>query len=170
MILKAVEPTTEPEQKEFAQVKYNERKKGQALYALRTFKSGDIISPFSADETFSTPNYLTVQLAKHHHISLLPKFLQYINHSCDPNIFFDTTKMVLQALKPIKVGDEFTFFYPSTEWDMAQAFECRCGGDNCLYKIQGAKYIAPEILKNYRLTEFILNKLSAISNQFSPNN
>ena len=139
----------------FAEVKYNEQKKGQALYAMNAFCAGDIISPFSAKETLSTPNYLTVQVDAQHHITLAPEFLQYINHSCAPNIFFDTTAMLVRALKPISIGDEFTFFYPSTEWDMAQVFECCCGSKHCLHHIQGAKYIAPEILKNYRLTERI---------------
>jgi hypothetical protein len=33
--------------------------------------------------------------------------------------------------KGIEVGQELTFFYPSTEWDMAQGFECICGTATC---------------------------------------
>jgi SET domain-containing protein len=40
--------------------------------------------------------------------------MQYINHSCDPNVAFDTTAFKLVALKDIKAGDELVFFYPST--------------------------------------------------------
>ena len=35
--------------------------------------------------------------------------------------------MRLTALRPISEGDELTFFYPSTEWAMAEPFECGCG-------------------------------------------
>lgn len=28
----------------------------------------------------------------------------------------------------LKEGDELTFFYPSTEWSMAQPFDCLCKG------------------------------------------
>jgi hypothetical protein len=37
-----------------------------------------------------------------------------------------------------------TFFYPSTEWDMAQPFTC-CGSSNC-WVVKGAAHIRPEIL------------------------
>lgn len=29
----------------------------------------------------------------------------------------------------LKKGQDITFFYPSTEWDMAQGFECSCGAE-----------------------------------------
>lgn len=32
-----------------------------------------------------------------------------------------------RALRDIQPGDELSFFYPSTEWEMAQGFECKCG-------------------------------------------
>ena len=40
--------------------------------------------------------------------------------------------------RPLRVGDKLTFFYPSTEWTMAQPFECRCGSAGCLGVIRGA--------------------------------
>jgi hypothetical protein len=45
---------------------------------------------------------------------LNPEWLQYINHSCDPNVAFDTAAFKLIALKDVKPGDELCFFYPST--------------------------------------------------------
>jgi len=39
----------------------------------------------------------------------------------------------------LQVGDELTFFYPSTEWDMAQPFDCLCGAPTCRGRISGAK-------------------------------
>lgn len=146
-------------EKSFATVKYNEQKKGKALHALCPFKEGDVITPFFAQEVFSEPNYLTLQLDAHRHITLLPEGLAFTNHSCAPNIFFDTTSMLVIALKPIETGDELTFFYPSTEWDMAQTFECQCGAENCLHWISGAKFIDPKILNGYRLTDFIQSSI-----------
>ena len=77
---------------------------------------------FGAGITQSYPTYLTVQTGTNRHITLMPEFLQYINHSCSPNVFFDTTSMQLICLQPLQPGDEFTFFYPSTEWDNGTAF------------------------------------------------
>jgi hypothetical protein len=90
---------------------------------------------------------------------LHPYFLQYINHGCDPNCFFDTSKGEVTALRDIAEGEEFTFFYPSTEWDMASPFQCYCNQPGCLGYINGASHISEEILKRYKLSDFIKRKL-----------
>lgn len=130
----------------------------KALLAATRFYPGDVICRFHAGSIHSTPTYLTVQTGDDKHITLQPEFLQYINHSCDPNVFFDTTTMELVCIKPMETGDEFTFFYPSTEWDMAQPFECHCGSTNCLGTINGAAKLSKEVLENYKLTDYIREK------------
>ena len=100
-----------------------------------------------------------MQTGLNEHITLQPDFLQYCNHSCEPNVFFDTTKFELVALKNINVGDELTFFYPSSEWNMDQPFACTCGNKNCLQTIKGAAYLSKEVLANYKLTDFIQSML-----------
>jgi hypothetical protein len=144
---------------EFAVVRKNPNHGQQALYALRSFKQGEVICYFTAGEVLDHPTYLTVQIDDDRHITLLPVNLQYTNHSCDPNIFFDTTRMEVVCLKPIAEGEEFTFFYPSTEWKMAQPFECHCGSPNCLGLIGGASDMPRDVLSRYRLTDFIQIKL-----------
>jgi hypothetical protein len=129
------------------------------LHLLRSFKAGETICAFSAGEVFPKPTWLTVQTGDDRHITLLPMRLQYINHSCDPNVFFDTTNMVLVVLKSMKDGEEMTFFYPSTEWEMAQPFTCHCGSEQCLGLINGASGMDPAVLGRYKLTDYIQNKL-----------
>lgn len=131
----------------------------KSLHALRSFQTGETIQPFTGRQTLSTPSYLTVQTGINKHILLEPLFLQYINHSCNPNVLFDTDRMVLSALKPIQTGEELTFFYPSTEWIMVQPFSCNCGEQHCLGEIKGAAFIPETVLKNYQLTSFIQNQL-----------
>jgi hypothetical protein len=130
-----------------------------SLHAAIDFKAGQSILRFSAMTTQESATYLTIQIGLNTHITLFPEFLQYVNHSCDPNIFFDTTLMELIALKAIQPGDELCFFYPSTEWEMAQPFLCRCGNTDCLQFIEGAANMSPEILNKYRLTDFISKQL-----------
>lgn len=144
---------------DFAEVRENINNNQKSLHPTLSFRAGDIISSFSAGEISTSPNYLTVQIAKDKHITLVPQFLQYINHSCDPNVFFDTTSMQVIALKDIDPSDEFTFFYPSTEWDMDQPFFCYCESKNCLQNIKGAKYLSADQITHYRLTDFILKEL-----------
>ena len=143
----------------FAEILQNTVTNQKSLHALIPFKKGDVLSKFSAGEIYTSPNYLTVQRGVSEHITLMPVFLQYINHSCNPNVFFDTSSMEVIALKDIEPNEEFSFFYPSTEIDMAQPFICYCGSKGCLQNIKGAKYIPGEILKRYRLTGFIQQQL-----------
>lgn len=132
------------------------------LISTKAFEPGDIISPFSAAETHTRPSRYTVQVAEEKHIILAPEFLQYINHSCNPNTFFNTSTMELTALQPIAPGDEFTFFYPSTEWDMAEPFQCLCGTAQCIGIIKGAGSLDVTTLRHYRLTDFIQSKRSKL--------
>jgi SET domain len=143
----------------FAEVLKDTETGQQYLHSTQTFQPGDIISHFGVAGVFSEPSYLTVQTGDDTHITLKPEFLQYINHSCSPNMFFDTTNMQLLCLTPIEPGDQFTFFYPSTEWQMAQPFECRCGSAACIGMIDGASKIDRAVLSRYRLTDYILSKL-----------
>jgi hypothetical protein len=69
-----------------------------------------------------------------------------VNHSCDPNVFFDLTERPARSSprqpadfppswklktlsKGVKKGETLTFFYPSTEWDMGVPFDCLCGSE-----------------------------------------
>jgi len=139
----------------FANVLLNTETNQRSLSAAVSFEPGDVISKFSAATTQSFATYLTVQTGTGTHITLMPEFLQYINHSCAPNVFFDTTTMQLVCIKKIQPGEEFTFFYPSTEWEMAQPFVCNCGSDGCLQLINGASHLSVETLSKYKLTDFI---------------
>ena len=131
-----------------------------ALFALRSYQPGDVIADFSASTIAAEPTYLTVQVGIRKHITLQPEFLQYINHGCDPNVFFNTTTMQVVALKRILPQEEMTFFYPSTEWKMTQSFRCYCGSPQCLGKIKGAAFLSKEAQERYRFTDFIQQQLA----------
>ena len=140
---------------QFVTVQKNHANGSMVLFANKAFHANEIIAPFKPEAIVKLPNYLTIQLNKEQHILLHPTYLQYCNHSCNPNVFFNTQTMQLIALKDIFEGNELRFFYPSSEWDMAQSFDCNCGEKNCLKKIQGAKFIDINILSTYTLTNFI---------------
>lgn len=138
-----------------------DKKSGQkALYAAKAFDKGEVLCQFSARKMLSEPDKYTIQIAAKQHIYLEPEILQYINHSCNPNIFFDTNSMKIIALKNIMVGEELTFFYPSTEWLMSNEFDCLCGNDNCCGKIAGAHSLNIALLQRYRLAAHIETQLN----------
>ncbi|KAJ9499839.1 hypothetical protein H2202_004829 [Exophiala xenobiotica] len=104
----------------------------------------------------------TVQVSETQHIELNCDFL-YVNHSCEPSLEFhvvpDSEEPVIEvrvaARKGVKAGDELTFFYPSTEWEMEQPFQCGCGTASCKGLISGAKDMTPEQLRGYFLNAHI---------------
>ena len=145
---------------EIAEVRRHITNGQNALFSLRSYQPGEVIADFSAGTIASEPTYLTVQVGTGKHITLQPEFLQYINHSCDPNVFFDTSSMKLVALKELAPDTELVFFYPSTEWRMTQSFDCYCGAPCCLGTIQGAAFLGPDIIAQYRFTDYIQQQLA----------
>ncbi|GAN02037.1 conserved hypothetical protein [Mucor ambiguus] len=124
------------------------------LVAERDFNKGETI----ADLTGLTPGpkrYSSVQISATEHVELNSDLL-YLNHSCDPSTYLDITKRAIVALKDIKQGEELSFFYPSTEWDMAQAFDCWCGADKCVGKVNGARHTPTKVLEQFTLSEHII--------------
>lgn len=131
----------------------------KSLYATKSFSADSLLSKFSFREKQNVPTQHSIQIGEEEHITLQPDYLQYTNHSCEPNVFFDTQRMEIQVLKDIEAGEEIRFFYPSTEWKMAESFECSCGSEQCLQRIQGAAYLTPSQLEKYRISDYILNLL-----------
>jgi hypothetical protein len=125
------------------------------LTSVKNYEPADIITNFSSSGIQSTPNRYTVQKSENEHIILDPTYLQYMNHSCEPNCHLDLETLNVIAVKPIMKGEPLNFFYPSTEWKMSEPFKCLCGTRNCLSEIKGAYCIPLNILKNYRLSPFI---------------
>ena len=145
---------------EFAQAKQDAVTGHKSLHSTVSFNPGDVIAPFKAGLVSTEATYLTVQVDDDKHITLKPDCLAMINHSCSPNCFFDTDAMQLVCLQPIQPGDEFAFFYPSTEWKMAQPFNCFCGSPECLHYISGAADLPTDVLGKYRLTDYIKRQIA----------
>ena len=140
---------------ESCEVKQNKENKQHGLFANTSFKTGDVIVAFKASKVVDAPNYLTVQISETKHIHLLPEYLQYVNHCCEPNVLFNTSTMQLECINDIALGEELCFFYPATEWRMAQQFICNCGKPSCVGLVQGAADTSSEVLNKYKLTDFI---------------
>ena len=142
-------------QHEQCAVMQNKENQQHGLFASRAFLAGEVIVAFDASKIVDTPNYLTIQISETKHIHLFPEYLQYVNHSCEPNVLFNTSTMQLESVTDIEAGEELRFFYPATEWKMAQQFVCNCGKPNCVGLVQGAADTSSETLNKYKLTDFI---------------
>lgn len=129
-------------------------RKGRHVVATRAIAKGSVVATITGHREIPHANRFSVQVAANTHIDDLGPFT-YLNHSCAPNVFFDTAALTLTALEAIAEGDELSFFYPSTEWEMAEPFECHCGAAACVGEIQGAAKLHADVLARYRLNQHI---------------
>ena len=104
-----------------------------------TYSRGDLIGKIPVDRISKMATKYTVQLNQDCHLHIKEPYC-YLNHSCDPNAYLDVDNLRLDAVKHIEAGESVTFFYPGTEWEMFEPFECLCGSTNCLKLVKGSKY------------------------------
>ncbi len=127
--------------------------KYKSLTTKRTYKKGEIICPIPTESLYNKPNRFTVQVGRERHVEV--KELSSMNHSCNPNTFLDTTRMLVFAARDVAAGEELTFFYPSTEWEMSSPFICLCGATNCIHVVAGARFLPLSTLENHFLNRHI---------------
>lgn len=62
-----------------------------------------------------------------------------MNHSCDPNTLIRGQDVI--ASHDIEPWADVTFNYNTTEFDMAEPYNCHCSSPDCLESIKGFKYL-----------------------------
>lgn len=141
---------------EIAKVVHEEGDFASKLISRVDLGPGSVFAKIEGSKRASERNYTTVQVSEDQDIDLNSD-LVYINHSCDPNVIFDMSKFEVRVAdnKSIKPGDDLTFFYPSTEWNMQQPFQCTCGTSRCLGTVSGARYLDDSVLGDYWLNAHI---------------
>ena len=134
----------------------------RTLTTKRAYKKGEIICAIPSENVLDKPNRFTVQIARdrHTHVGKLAA----LNHSCDPNVILDTENMVMIARYDIEKGDELSFFYPSTEWEMQAPFICLCGATNCIHVVAGARFLPLSTLEAHYLSPHIREMMIELLN------
>ena len=127
--------------------------------SLITLPAGSVFAPITGI-TSATKAYSSVQTGPDSHIELNSD-LVFCNHSCAPTLEFDMSRMEVRvaADRDLKVGDMLTFWYPSSEWEMAQPFECSCGSERCKGWISGAGQMSEKVVREYWLNPHIVKML-----------
>lgn len=131
----------------------------RGLRTSRGFRGGERVCGIPALARLDRPSRYTVQVAEDAHVEV--GLLTVLNHSCDPNVRLDTGRMEVVAARDIEPGDELAYFYPATEWDMAEPFECDCGAAECLGVVRGAKHLPGGVLDRHALNPHIRRLLRA---------
>lgn len=147
---------------------------GVGVFAQRDLPAGMLISPCSGYKVnleHVTP--MCLQLDEDVFLQGTGQFDDYINHSCEPNcvVRFKNGVPTLVVLNGIKVGEQLTFDYNTTEWDMLEqeakcneevSFSCMCGSSRCVGPVKGFRYLNADqrdLRKDY-LSPFVSSKFS----------
>jgi hypothetical protein len=136
--------------------------KFRSLTTKQSYKKGEVMCGMPSENIMDKPNRYTVQIArdKHTHVGKLAA----LNHSCDPNVILDTEKLVMIARRDIEKGEELSFFYPSTEWEMNAPFICLCGSPSCIHVVAGARFLPLSTLENHYLNPHIREMMIELLN------
>ena len=115
-------------------------------------------------ECVPEPTRYSLQIDEHQHLSSDTwQADDFIDHSCDPNCRIDVAEdcIALVAIQRIEPGEKLTFNYLTTEWDMAEPFDCDCGSNKCFKHIAGFRYLSDVQKKTLEpfLTPFLKRKL-----------
>lgn len=127
---------------------------GARLITSQPFARGGLIYHITGHRLVHQPTYQTIQISAAEHIEELG-VVAYLNHSCQPNTVVDTAALTVTAARDIAAGEELTFFYPSTEWEMDRPFVCLCGAPQCVRLVAGAKYLSVDTLSRYFINRHI---------------
>ena len=123
------------------------------VFAKSNFNQNEIIFKIKEEKIIDHPTQFSVQIGINRHIDLSQPlhvldctefYWRYLNHSCEPNCYCNIEDMTFRARRKIKTGDQITFDYLTTEYDMAVPFECNCKSENCIKWIKGFKYLNEE--------------------------
>jgi hypothetical protein len=114
---------------------------GLGVFAARDFRPGEKVFVFDAIFVTS-PHKYTIQVDEAKHLRTEGHMGLLLSHSCSPNTRFCSEQLGIFAIAPIRTGEELTFNYLCTEWDMAAPFECRCGSEPCHRVIKGFRYLS----------------------------
>ena len=127
---------------------------GAKLTTDQPFAEGDLILRIEGHRVTKVPTYQTIQISRHEHIEELGH-LAFINHSCWPTAIVDVTGMTVTAARAVGAGEELTYFYPSTEWQLERPFVCLCGSWQCIRLVAGARHLSVDALSRHFINEHI---------------
>jgi len=120
--------------------KTTEHPYGKGLQTNRSFTAGERV--IKLDGTWVVaPSMYTIQLNDGGHLQPSDHIWALINHSCEPNLRVDCEGLAMVAQRNIPAGEELSFDYLTTEWDMATPFTCQCQSAQCKQTISGARYL-----------------------------
>jgi hypothetical protein len=106
---------------------------GEALYATRAYRPGEVVFEFEEVEWRPQRDRHTVQHPTGVH--MFHPVLAKTAHSCEPNCCINFASRSMTAILPIEPGEAITFDYETTESWFSHPFWCLCGSRRCRGRI-----------------------------------
>lgn len=133
-------------------VVYNSSPAGISITSKVSRPAGSVFTAITTATPTTEKRWSSVQTGRDAHIELNSALL-YMNHSCAPSLEVDTAAMVVRVARDhdLQVGDDLTFFYPSSEWCFSRPFDCLCGAGKgvCVGEVKGAEALSREQLNRW---------------------
>ena len=130
--------------------------KGNGIIASRNIKKGENIFKFVGKlKPQEEANKEALQIDENLFLESTELFDDNLNHSCNPNCYIDFKNLNLIAKRDIEKGEELSFDYHTSEYDLIEqecSFECHCGSENCIGEIKGFRFLSDE--KKKEVLEF----------------
>jgi hypothetical protein len=114
---------------------------GMGVFSRQTIEAGGTVISLAPAFT-STRDRHTVQIGERRHQMYTGDPDDFVNHSCNPNCRLDVESCQFVALVDIAPGQEITFNYLTSEWEMTEPFTCLCDGRSRL--IRGYRFLSSE--------------------------
>jgi hypothetical protein len=131
-----------------ASVRIQPKPEGRGLFSERVFLPGDTIL-VAEGVIHDAPSLGSLQVGPDEHLAVPEGAAEaahpwrFLEHACRPNAAFKGRRLV--ALGRIEPGDELTFDYETTEWELASPFGCACASMGCLGReIRGFRHLSHE--------------------------
>lgn len=116
--------------------------RGSGLFAARAYEPGEAVARFPA-VFVDVPDVHTVQIDDGRHLDTTGHPTRLLNHACDPSCVVDADGYGVIAVRSLAPGEELTFDYLTTEWELSAPFLCTCGGVGCVGLVRGYRFATP---------------------------
>lgn len=136
--------------------------KGEGIYALKSFKRGDIVMVGRITQTLEKNDHWAFQTGRNTFVRQAG-LLYKVNHSCSPNLGFrdnETNAHDFVAFKDIAPGDELVADYAMGCYTTEFVPQCMCGNESCRKRITGWEELPVEKKLEYK--GFIANYIVEI--------
>lgn len=117
------------------------------VFAKKNIPEGTTLLTITTENKLLIPDRFSVQFTEDQHLdSNYIQWLKFTNHTCDPNIRFEVTpeQVKVLAARDLSTGEELSFNYLTTEYDMHEKFTCNCESKKCYGEIGGFKNLSSE--------------------------